>query len=332
MNKNEVKELLGVRGAEQEALFRLARGLRRQHFGDQAVVRGVVEVTSACVRSCTYCPMRVENQFGRYLLTSDELVESARRVFASGVPVLSIQGGEIPKTTKIVGEAIRRIRDELGHQLEILLVLGDKSHDEYRHLKDVGADSYILKFETSIEELHERHRFYPLADRVAAIKSLTDLNFKVGSGTIVGLPGQTVEQLADDLMFARSLGLDMCSASPFIPAKNTPLANEPMGDFQTTLNAIAVTRILLPKSLIPAVSALQKYQAGGQVAGLDAGANVITVNFTPNKDQSDYPIYGADRFVVGLRHAIHTLKRGGLASGLIDDANTIRGSLAEACT
>src|SRR5260221_12758637 len=139
-------------------------------------------------------------------------------------------------------------------------------------------------------------------ERIRCLRSLARLGYKVGTGAIIGLPGQPVESLADDLELARDLGAHMVSGSPFIPAPDTPLAGYPPGDVDLTLNFIAIARIMNPSWLIPSVSALERRQGGGQLSGLAAGANVLTVTFTPPFEQEKYLIYGKDRYVVRNDH------------------------------
>lgn len=312
MIRSEIVDLLGARGDAQQDLFRRARAVRRRNFGDGAVVRGVIEVASACIQNCTYCPMRVDNRMPRYIYRTDRIVELARHVHTAGIRTVSLQAGDIPRTTETVGEAIPEIRQIFSSDVDILLVLGDKSREEYAFLREQGATSYILKHETADAQLHLQHRFYSLAERLSHLEDLLSLGYRVGTGTIVGLPGQTLEILAEDILLARSLGVHMCSASPFVPAPGTPLADAPAGDVDTTLNALAIMRLVMPHALIPSVSALQKQAPGAQALGFAAGANVITVNFTPGGDQANYPIYGADRFIVGRDYAAGVLRSAGL--------------------
>lgn len=315
MIRSDIVELLRLRGAEQQELFEQARRVRRDHFGDAAVIRGVIEVASACVQNCTYCPMRLDNKMPRYIYRSDRIVELASHIHRAGIRTVSLQAGDIPRTTQTVGEAIPEIGRIFGGDVDVLLVLGDKTREEYAYLREQGATSYILKHETADPALHLRHRFYPLEQRMAHLQDLLSLGYRVGTGTIVGLPGQTLEMLADDILLARSLGVHMCSASPFVPAAGTPLSGAEPGDVDLTLNALAVMRLAMPPALIPSVSALQKQAPGAQAMGFAAGANVITVNFTPVHDQASYPIYGADRFVVGQAYAVQVLEAAGLKSG-----------------
>lgn len=307
--------MLHLRGADQEQLFERARAARTAVFGNEVVVRGVTEITNQCRVNCEFCPMRRDNMRANsiFRLTSDDLVQAAETVRAHGIDVVFFQGGEIPQTTQIVGEAIPRIRELYDGQVEILLNLGNKRRDEYAYLRDQGATSYILKHETMDPDLNERMRHETLTSRLQCLQDLLDLGFRVGTGSIVGLPGQDTRSIARDILLARDLGVHMCSMSPFIPAPDTPLAEHPTGDAEITLNAVAASRLVQPRWLIPSVSALAKSQEGGQFRGFAAGANVLTVNFTPNEQRDRYLIYGKDRFVVRRDYATGLIERTGLS-------------------
>jgi biotin synthase len=314
LEEQDVVQLLRVRGAEQEELFAAARGQRQEVFGDQVVVRGVTEITNQCRVNCQFCPMRRDNTRANdgFRLTPDDLVESAETLKHNGIDVVFFQGGEIPQTTRVVGEAIPRIRDLFDGKVELLLNLGNKSREEYSYLREQGATSYILKHETGDEALNERMRHETLASRLACLQDLLDLGYFVGTGSIIGLPGQTVASVARDILLARDLKVHMCSVSPFIPAPGTPLASHPPGDVELTLNALAVSRLVEPRWLIPSVSALAKSQRGGQYRGFMAGANVMTINFTPDAQRGRYLIYGKDRFVVRRDYAGELIAQTGL--------------------
>jgi biotin synthase len=317
LDRAELTQALGARGADQQALFARARAARAQAVGDQVILRGVVEVTNVCRVNCEYCPMRRDNlrTLHRYTLDVRGLVGAAEAIRDAGIDVVFIQGGEIPQTTKLVGEALPKIRTLFGDRVEVLLSLGIKSRAELSHLRDRGATSYILKHETSDPELSRRLRHQTLASRIRCLEDLLDLGYRVGTGTIVGLPGQTAGSIVDDILLGRELGVHMCSASPFVPAPDTPLRDCAPGSVDTTLNAIAAMRLTNPDWLIPAVSALEKGEQDGQARGLAAGANVITTNFTPPRAMDSYLIYGKDRFVVTLEHMTRTLATAGLERG-----------------
>ena len=207
------------------------------------------------------------------------------------------------------------MRQLFDDRVEVLLGLGVKSEPEWRALKERGADTYILKHETADALLHRGIRQEELEVRLTAIRTLLRLGYRVGSGCIVGLPGQTLESLADDILLAQSLGVHMCSASPFVPTPETPLASAPPGSISRTLNMIAAMRIVNPAWLIPTVSALERQRPGGQALGLGAGANVITVNFTPADQRRNYLIYGSTRHIVGTEHVRRQLDTAGLVAG-----------------
>jgi biotin synthase len=315
-SKSEIVEMLRARGDAQERLFEEARRARSAAYGDVAVLRGVVELTNLCRVNCDYCPMRKDNTATNsiFVLDEEQVMARARAIHAAGISVVFLQAGEIPKTTRIVGAVIPRIRELFNDQVEILLNLGGKKRSEYAYLKEQGATSYILKHETADPELHQRLRYESLADRLRYMEDLLDLGYKVGTGAIVGLPGQSLEDLADDILLAKRLGVHMSSVAPFVPAPHTPLENHPHGDVDVALNMIAAMRLVEPSWLIPSVSALEKNRPGGQVQGFQAGGNVMTINFSDADHADRYLIYGKDRFVVRGAHAAETLSRAGLTA------------------
>ncbi|EJR29917.1 biotin synthase BioB [Bacillus mycoides] len=314
MNKHEVIERLTTIGKEQELLFQEARESRFQAYGDISLLRGVIELTNQCRVNCNYCPMRRDNMKNNNIFMLDEkaILNAAQNIKNNNINIVFFQAGEIPATTKFIGEIIPKVKEIFNGDVEILLNLGVKKREEYKYLRDQGATSFILKHETSDPILHEALRHEPLKVRIQAITDLLELGYFVGAGSIIGLPNQSIESIAEDILLAKRLGVHMSSVSTFIPAPNTPLENLPNGSINTTLNAIATMRLLSPQWLIPSVSALEKTMKGGQVLGYHAGANVMTINFTPDSQSDKYLIYGEDRFVVKLNHAQETLKSAGL--------------------
>ena len=315
--RDEIVDLLAGRTMSDEELFTSARASRAAAFQDHVVVRGVIELTNKCRVNCTFCPMRRDNTLENsiYILDEEAVVMKAREMRTAGINVVFIQGGEIPQTTDVLDRAIPRILELFHGQVEVLLNLGNKSRDEYERLKKAGAYSYILKHETADPELYEKLKFETIEQRLRCMYDLLDLGFKVGTGSIIGLPGQRLDHIADDILLAKRLGVHMVSASPFVPAPRTPLERHPAGSVLLTLRAIAATRLFVPKALIPSVSALEAHQSGGQSAGLRAGANVITVNFTPVEHRNDYLIYGVNRYVVKLQHLRDLLTSNNLRMG-----------------
>lgn len=304
LTRSEIREMLLARGAEQEEIFTEARRLRDQHLGAAVVLRGVVEVTNVCRVNCDYCPMRRDNtpDNDRYFMDVDEILERARRIRDAGIDVILLQGGETPRGASIVAQAIPAIRELFGGRVEVLLNLGNMTRAQYERLRQAGATSYILKHETSDARLHSRLRHESLDERLRCLRDLLSLGYKVGTGLISGLPGQSLESIVDDIELAGEFGVHMCSVSPFVPAPDTPLHLSPAGSVDLALNTLACLRISYPHLLIPSVSALEKTSSGGQSRGLAAGANVMTVNFTGDAERERYLIYGRERFVVKMGH------------------------------
>jgi biotin synthase len=301
-------------GRAQDELHAEAAAIRDAVFGRSVIVRGVIELTNICRVNCDYCPMRRDNtrQNTSYILDPAEILSAVRAVRDAGIDVVVFQGGEIPQTTDVLLELLPVVREMFNDRVEILLGLGIKSDAEFQALKERGADTYILKHETADPILHRQLRGETLEARLTALRSLQRMGYRVGTGCIVGLPGQTIDSLADDILLAASLGVQMSSASPFVPAAETPLADAAPGLTSRTLNVIAAMRIVNPDWLIPSVSALEQRTAGGQAAGFRAGANVITINFTPPKQRQNYLIYGGARHVVSKEHVHRELSSAGL--------------------
>lgn len=304
----EIVKLLGARGDLQKELFETARKIRQQYFGDKVFVRGVIEVSNCCRKNCDYCAMRYSNkELKRYRLTPKEILSIAKEIRSLGIQTLFIQSGEDIIVDKIIQESLPRIKRKLRFN-NIILCLGNRTKKQYKKFKELGASAYILKFETSDREFFEKMGCGLLRQRLDCLKWLRELGFEVGTGNITGLPGQSLESIADDILLAKKLNPDFVSTAPFIPNENTPLQNRAHGGLNLTLNTMAIWRIMLPDVLIPTVSALEKIEEKGQLQGLNAGANVITINFTPPTYREKYRIYSKKRFVVSYNHALKTIK------------------------
>ncbi len=316
LSRNEIASMLQFRGADQEQLFSMARQLRNEHCGNRAVVRGVIEITNACVVNCDYCPMRSGNKIDRYFLSEEAILDICKDIRDLGVNVVFLQAGEVPGTTKLVSSLIPKIRKLFEDKVEILLCLGNKPFEEYERFKQLGADSYILKFETSNRNLYQSLKSEDFADRLDCLRSLKTIGYNVGTGFMANIPGQNFDDLVEDIVFSANAETAMISVSPFIPAEGTPLQASAAADFDLTLNALAILRILRPDTLIPSVSAFEQIRPDGQYLGFMAGANVITINFSPESKKSNYLIYGKGRFVVKSNHAMEVLKRANLKADL----------------
>jgi biotin synthase len=310
-SSHAIARALSLRGDDQRALFLAARAVRDERIGQAVTLRGVIELTNLCRVACSYCPMRKGSVRSEYfVLSKDDISRAIEHIADAPIDVISFQSGETRKVIEAAEfgiSAAARLVDR-----SILLCLGSYELETYERFFELGADSYIMKFETSDADLHLSTRGEALNRRLQHIRLLKSLGYRVGTGSIVGLPGQSNRSIVDDLLLARELKTEMVSVSPFIPAHGTPLAGAPAGDADTTLNAIAILRLLAPTADIPAVSALEIDGQYGQVSGLMAGANVLTINYTPDKEARLYGIYGRDRFRVGLHHGLDVISRAGL--------------------
>ncbi|GAB3090258.1 biotin synthase BioB [Micromonospora schwarzwaldensis] len=317
LDQNDIRTLLTLQGSEREELFAQARAARTDMYGDRVVVRAVIEVTNLCRVDCDFCPMRRSNTSTNDVFhqTPAEMIETAIGVRTLGVDVICLQGGEVPQTTKSVGAALPTICDLYDGRVELLLNLGNKTRAEYASLREQGATSYIIKHETSDADLYLRLRHEALTQRLACITDLLDLGYRVGSGMIIGLPGQSLDSIAHDILLCRDMGVHMMSAAPFVPAPDTPLAGAPAGDVDLTLNVLAAMRLAQPAWTIPSVSAMRARVEGGQRRGFDAGANVIVFNATPADFRNKYLIYGKNRKVSDYDYAMDVIADAGLTPG-----------------
>lgn len=311
MSNDQLASWLTSSGSKQQELFKQARMVRHQHWGDELKLRGVIEISNFCQKKCDYCAMRSSNRsLNRFRLDLETIIRTAESIAETGIGIVFLQGGQDPQIDKILEEAIPIISDDLG--LDVLLNVGQRSRENYQRFADLGATSFILKYETSDPELYRCIVHEPLNTRIQCMNWIKEVGMKIGTGNIIGLPDQSTDSLVSDIRLSLNFKPDFVSTAPFIHNKGTPLQNHPLGDINLTLNTIAILRIGLKDVFIPAVSALEYINDDGQLNGLNAGANVMTINFTPQAYQENYNIYNNDRFIVSLSHAINTAKKAGL--------------------
>jgi len=306
--------LLEKDAAKLQSLWRWADEVRAKTVGDQVHLRGLLEVSNYCARQCSYCGIRTGNKsIARYRMTADEIVQAARQAASFRYGTVVLQGGEdFGLTTAWVEDVVRRIKAETD--LAITLSLGERFPKELERWRKAGADRYLLRFETSDQRLFDRIH-PPLKAALAAgqvesnapnnvsrwelLTVIRDLGYELGSGVMVGIPGQTWESLADDILWFGKLDLDMIGVGPFIPHPETPLAGAVnsgpdfvTADVKTTCKVVALARIIRPDANIPATTALGTVdRVNGRELGLRRGANVIMPNITPLKYRQAYEIY-----------------------------------------
>jgi biotin synthase len=303
-------------------LWQAADQTRRKNVGDEVHLRGLVELSNHCVRLCGYCGLRAENRkLQRYRLSDREIMDCAHKAVAFGYGTLVLQSGEDPGLTKErMAKLIRAIKSETP--LAVTLSLGEREPKELAAWREAGADRYLLRFETSNRTLYDRiHPPRPglPSDRIALLKSLRTLGYEIGSGVMIGIPGQTYEDLARDIETFASLDLDMIGVGPYLPHPDTPLGSTagisaPLslaaagtaaqvmpttaGEDQVpnselmTYKLVALARLACPRANIPATTALATLNAAsGRELGLTRGANVVMPNLTPPQYRALYEIY-----------------------------------------
>ncbi|MBK8871156.1 MAG: [FeFe] hydrogenase H-cluster radical SAM maturase HydE [Elusimicrobia bacterium] len=272
-----------------------------RHFGRTVHLRGLIEFSNRCVKSCFYCGIRRDNSaVDRFSMTVDEIVQCALNSHRLGYGSVVLQSGERRDSDFVafVDEAVRAVLKASGGELGVTLSCGEQSTDTYARWRAAGAKRYLLRIETSDPRLYAAlhpadHSF---ADRVRCLWELKTIGYQVGTGVMIGLPGQTAEQLADDILFFGELDVDMIGMGPYIPHGETPLAASAVNfdkarNFQLGLKMIALTRLALGDVNIAAATALQALDPSGREKGVRFGANIIMPNVTPTVHRQRYQLY-----------------------------------------
>ncbi len=303
-----VWEDLTATGPAQDRLHAQAREKAWEVFGRRVFVRGVVEVSNHCRENCHYCGMRRDNKsLTRYRAEWEPLHRP------SSITDLNLQSGEDPVAVReVVLPLIRALKRETD--LGISVCLGTLSTPLYQELQDAGAEIYILKFELA-DSARYRKLQAPgsLEERLEHIRKLAADGWRVSSGFIAGLPDQTPEELLGNFHLARSLPLSGCSVSPFVVSGDTPLGSAAGAGVELALNSMAMLRRMQPHWVIPAVSALNLAQPGeGYARGLSTGANLCTINLTPDPLRQDYLLYKRDRFIMTEERILKAIATAGL--------------------
>lgn len=290
LSKNEIVRLLADEQNEP-ALLKRADRIRKKYVGDAIHLRGLIEFSNICRNNCLYCGIRRGNgKVARYRMEEDELVETARRAAALGFKTVVMQSGEDmyytqEKMCRII-EAIKKF------DVAVTLSIGERSYGDYKAFREAGADRYLMRIETTDKDLY--HRLDPgmsWQHRYECLLMIKELGYELGSGIMVGLPGQSLESIAADLMFLHRLGVDMAGIGPFIPHPETPLAGEPGGSLHLALRTMAIMRLLLPDINIPATTAMESLHPDGRMMALQGGANVVMPNVTEGEYRKLYELY-----------------------------------------
>ena len=274
-----------------DQLFKAADEVRAKYVGDEVHLRALIEFSNICKRNCFYCGLRSENKnVERYRLSPEQIVETAGMAAQQGYKTVVLQGGEDSYFSAAkLAEIIKQIKQ---FDTAITLSTGEMTFEEYKILKNAGADRFLLRIETTDEKLYKKlHPAASFKNRKRCLYDLKKLGFETGTGCLVGLPEQTVESLADDILFFKELNADMIGIGPFIPHKDTPLGNASAGSFTLALKVMALTRLLLPYINFPATTAMETLVKNGRNIALQSGANVVMPNVTAMEFRKKYEIY-----------------------------------------
>lgn len=277
-----------------EYLFCLARKLRHQYYGRDIYIRGLIEFTNYCRNDCLYCGIRKSNpHIHRYRLTESEIAACCRQGYESGFRTFVLQGGEDSFYTDARMEHLIHTIKSMYPDCAVTLSIGERSSDSYRRLFHAGADRYLLRHETF--DAGHYGRLHPASlsasKRQDCLWTLREIGYQTGTGFMVGSPYQTAENLASDMLFIQKLNPHMVGIGPFIPHHDTPFAEQNAGTLELTLFLLGLIRLLLPKALLPATTALGTIHPRGRELGILAGANVIMPNLSPRNVRDSYSLY-----------------------------------------
>ena len=296
LDQEEYPELLKLYKDQKtiDLLKQEAVRIQKKYFGNKIYTRGLVEFTNYCRNDCYYCGIRRSNTNAvRYRLTKEEILQCCENGHELGFRTFVLQGGEDPwfNDERMV-DIIQTIKKNYP-DCAITLSIGEKSKESYRKFREAGADRYLLRHETANED-HYRY-LHPenlsLSNRKQCLYDLKELGYQIGAGFMVGAPGQTMENLAEVLVFLKELNPHMVGIGPFIPHHDTKFAKEEAGNVELTLFLLSVIRIMLPKVLLPATTALGTLDPRGREKGFQTGANVVMPNLSPVKNRKQYELY-----------------------------------------
>ena len=303
-SKPEIVRLLSATDEDEKLLFDYASEIKQANVGNTVFLRGLIELSNICEKDCYYCGIRKSNfNVKRYKISEEETVETIRYAYEKGYGSVAIQSGEVQSKTftEKINRILRKAMEMSNGELGITLSCGEQTEETYRRWFESGAKRYLLRIETSNPELYRKlhpnddiHRF---ERRLEALEMLKKTGYQVGTGVMIGLPFQTVEDLADDLLFMKNFDIVMCGMGPYIEHHETPLfaykdSLMPLKErFNISLKMIAILRILTPDINIAATTALQTIEKNGREQAIQIGANVLMPNITPRKYRDDYFLY-----------------------------------------
>lgn len=295
LSREEFISLIENRNPELAGyLFERALAVRHRHYGHDVYIRGLIEFTNYCKNDCFYCGLRASNRNAqRYRLSKEQIMDCCREGYRLGFRTFVLQGGEDPwYNAERIEDLVRTIKSEFS-DCAVTLSVGEHPREVYQRWYDAGADRYLLRHETATAKhysmLHPAN--LSLENRLRCLWDLKEIGYQVGCGIMVGSPGQTTENIADDLLFMAKFQPDMVGIGPFIPQHDTPFRDKTAGTLELTVFLLGIIRLMLPQVLLPSTTALGTIHPTGRELGILAGANVCMPNLSPTEVREKYALY-----------------------------------------
>lgn len=304
LSRDDIIYLLSLEGQEMNRLFEHSARIKKEHVGNKVYFRGLIEFSNICSKNCLYCGIRQSNPtVKRYRLTGEQVLSAAGIAYENNYGSVVLQSGEMKSDNFI--HYVEKLLTDIGRltqgKLRVTLSCGEQEEETYRRWFESGAHRYLLRIESSnpglYKKLHPNDGNHTYQSRLDCLYALQRTGYQVGTGVMIGLPFQTIEDLADDLLFMKDLDVDMAGMGPYLEHENTPFSlyyNRLIPKekrFQLSLKMIAVLRILMKDINIAAATALQAIHKFGREKGIMIGANVIMPNITPSEYRNDYLLY-----------------------------------------
>jgi biotin synthase len=302
--KDDIISLLQTEGAERTLLYKKSSEIKSKYIGNKVWFRGLIEFSNVCSKDCLYCGIRKGNKnLTRYSLSDNEILAAARFAYDNNYGSIALQSGELESrlVTGRIENLLHMIKDLSGGKLGVTLSVGEQTPEVYKKWYDAGAHRYLLRIEstnqTLYNKIHPNDSNHNFSRRMDCLKSLQDIGYQTGTGVMIGLPFQTVDDLAGDLLFMKEFDIDMCGMGPYIEHADTPLIEYsgqllPLKErFDLTLKMIAIIRIMMKDINIVAATALQAIDPIGREKAVKIGANILMPNITPGKYRDSYKLY-----------------------------------------
>ncbi len=303
-SRKNIISLLESEGEDRTLLFRKSAEIKEKYIGNKVWFRGLIEFSNICGKDCLYCGIRKGNKnLDRYSLSDDEILAAARYAYVNRYGSIALQSGELesPSVTNRIENLLHKIKELSNGDLGVTLSVGEQEPEVYRKWFEAGAHRYLLRVESSSQvlysKIHPNDSKHDFNRRLDCLKNLQDIGYQTGTGVMIGLPFQTIDDLAGDLLFMNEFDIDMCGMGPYIEHADTPLIVQsetllPLRErFDLTLKMIAIIRIMMKDINIVAATALQAIDPIGREKAVKIGANIIMPNITPGKYRDSYKLY-----------------------------------------